>query len=59
MKRKVTNCSFAVTQEEPAWESFSENEPEPPKKKPPVSVAKPTKAPSKGQGNIMSFFKKQ
>ena len=51
------NCS-AVTKEEPAWESFSEDEPEPPKKKPPVTV-KPTKAPAKGQGNIMSFFKKQ
>lgn len=49
-----------VTKEEPVWESFSEDEPEPapPKKKPAVNVAKgkPGKA---GQGNIMSFFGKK
>ncbi|KAJ5257002.1 hypothetical protein N7478_013106 [Penicillium angulare] len=49
---------YLVTREEPTWESFSEDEPAPPKKKPTVNVpirkgAKP------GQGNIMSFFGKQ
>jgi DNA polymerase delta subunit 3 len=52
---------FVVTREEPAWESFSEEEPAP--KKPKVSVAppaaKPKKAAPKGQGNIMSFFSKK
>jgi DNA polymerase delta subunit 3 len=47
-----------VTVEEPAWESFSEDEAPPPKKKPAVSA--PKKAGVKaGQGNIMSFFGKK
>ena len=56
----------AVTREEAAWESFSEDEPA--AKKPKVSLSaaaaaaakgKKTAANSKpGQGNIMSFFKK-
>lgn len=47
-----------VTREEATWESFSEDEPAPPKKKPAVNVpkGKPAKA---GQGNIMSFFGKK
>lgn len=54
---------FAVTKEEPAWESFSEDEPVV-KAKPPTSSApsglkakKPASKP--GQGNIMSFFAKK
>jgi DNA polymerase delta subunit 3 len=54
---------LAVTKEEPAWESFSEDEP--------VIKAKPTtssgpsgtkskkSAGKPGQGNIMSFFAKK
>ena len=55
-----------VTKEEPAWESFSEDEPPAPSasakaKQPPVSgsaaTGKGKKAAGKpGQGNIMSFF---
>ena len=52
-----------VTKEEPAWESFSEDEPAP--KKPKVSTAtlaaakvKKTGGGKPGQGSIMSFFKK-
>lgn len=48
-----------VTREEPTWESFSEDEPAPPKKKPAVSVAPKGKAGKPGQGNIMSFFGKK
>lgn len=50
-----------VTREEPIWESFSEDEPELSKRKPPISAAlKPAKGGSKpGQGNIMSFFGKR
>ncbi|KAL1961130.1 hypothetical protein VTO42DRAFT_3075 [Malbranchea cinnamomea] len=61
MKKKVMRDAegYLVTKEEPVWESFSEDEPEPPRRKPPVSVAKPGKGPAKGQGSIMSFFKKQ
>ncbi|KAJ6021120.1 hypothetical protein N7540_006624 [Penicillium herquei] len=49
---------FLVTREEPTWESFSEDEPAPPKKKPAVNVPK-GKGPKAGQGNIMSFFGKK
>ena len=58
---------YAVTREEPGWESFSEDEPAP--KKPKLaSSAKPaaSNGPAKkgagaktGQGNIMSFFSKK
>lgn len=54
-----------VTIEEPAWESFSEDEPAPPpmKARPPLSSAsgpKGKKVPEKkGQGSIMSFFGKK
>ncbi|KAK2803098.1 hypothetical protein FQN51_003842 [Onygenales sp. PD_10] len=50
-----------VTKEEPAWESFSEDEAPPPKRKPAVSVApKAGKGgPKTGQGTIMSFFGKK
>lgn len=48
-----------VTVEEPAWESFSEDEPAPPKKKPAVSSAKAKPGGKPGQGNIMSFFSKK
>lgn len=52
-----------VTKEEAVWESFSEEEPEPKKKK--ANFAAPTTAKGKkaggkaGQGNIMSFFGKK
>ncbi|KAJ5710192.1 hypothetical protein N7493_009784 [Penicillium malachiteum] len=49
---------FLVTREEATWESFSEDEPAPPKKKPAVNVPK-GKGPKPGQGNIMSFFGKK
>lgn len=49
---------YLVTREEPTWESFSEDEPAPPKKKPAVNVPK-GKPPKAGQGNIMSFFGKK
>lgn len=50
-----------MTREEPAWESFSEDEPAPKKAK--ISTHAPAAAKGKkgakvGQGNIMSFFKK-
>ena len=54
-----------MTKEEPAWESFSEDEPPPQKQKTPASTAtssteKGKKAGGKpGQGNIMSFFGKK
>lgn len=54
---------IAVTKEEAVWESFSEEEPEPKKKKtnfPAPTTAKGKKASGKpGQGNIMSFFGKK
>ncbi|KAJ5754439.1 hypothetical protein N7533_003982 [Penicillium manginii] len=49
---------YLVTREEPSWESFSEDEPAPLKKKPAVNVPK-GKGPKAGQGNIMSFFGKK
>ncbi|KAJ5166032.1 hypothetical protein N7492_006328 [Penicillium capsulatum] len=49
---------WMVTSEEATWESFSEDEPAPPKKKPAVNVAK-GKGPKAGQGSIMSFFGKK
>ncbi|KAJ5227380.1 uncharacterized protein N7469_007386 [Penicillium citrinum] len=49
---------YLVTREEPSWESFSEDEPAPPKKKPAVNVPK-GKGAKAGQGNIMSFFGKK
>ncbi|KAG8527465.1 uncharacterized protein KY384_007617 [Bacidia gigantensis] len=52
-----------VTKEEPAWESFSEDEPPPTKDKTlssSAASAKAKKAAGKpGQGNIMSFFGKK
>ncbi|KAI1927949.1 CDC27 protein [Ophidiomyces ophidiicola] len=51
---------YLVTKEEKVWESFSEDEPEPPKKRPAVSTAgKPKATPKTGQGNLMSFFGKK
>ncbi|KMP09082.1 hypothetical protein CIRG_08763 [Coccidioides immitis RMSCC 2394] len=52
---------YLVTKEVLEWESFSEDETEPPKKRlPPVSTAKSTKGSQKtGQGSIMSFFGKK
>lgn len=52
-----------MTKEEPAWESFSEDEP-PPKETTPASTASSTAKGKKmgekpGQGNIMSFFGKR
>ncbi|THX16134.1 hypothetical protein D6D13_01746 [Aureobasidium pullulans] len=63
MKKKTVQDEegYLVTREEPGWESFSEEEPEPKKVK--VAVAPPAaknkKAAPKGQGNIMSFFSKK
>jgi DNA polymerase delta subunit 3 len=52
-----------VTQEEAAWESFSEDEPAPKKAKPtPAPAAKGAAkkgAAKPGQGSIMSFFGKK
>jgi DNA polymerase delta subunit 3 len=51
-----------VTREEAVWESFSEDEPVPPKPKvsTPVQSVKGKKGGAKpGQGNIMSFFGKK
>ncbi|EZF33712.1 hypothetical protein H109_02897 [Trichophyton interdigitale MR816] len=60
MKKKVSRDAegYLVTKEEPVWESFSEDEPEPQKRKPlPSSSAKSTKGGAKSsQGSIMSFF---
>ena len=59
---------YPVTKEEPAWESFSEDERAPTKERTPASTAasassmpiKGKKAGGKpGQGNIMSFFGKK
>ncbi|KAL8639683.1 MAG: hypothetical protein Q9228_003306 [Teloschistes exilis] len=55
---------YLVTKEEPAWESFSEDEP-PPKQTTltPTPSSTSTKGPKstakKGQGNLMSFFGKK
>ncbi|CAK3989976.1 DNA polymerase delta subunit 3-like [Lecanosticta acicola] len=65
MKKKTVKDEdgYIVTREEPAWESFSEDEPAPkkPKVQAPISN-KPAPGGKKGgkpgQGNIMSFFKK-
>lgn len=53
--------NLLVTIEEPAWESFSEDEvaAPPPKKKPAVSASKGKAGGKPGQGNIMSFFSKK
>ena len=54
--------SYLVTKEEPAWESFSEDEPGPTKERTPASsmAAKGKKTGGKpAQGNIMSFFGKK
>ena len=53
-----------VTKEEPAWESFSEDEPPPQKTRTPATTALSTDRAKKvvgkpGQGNIMSFFGKR
>lgn len=51
-----------MTKEEAVWESFSEDEPPPPKARAPISTmsAKGKKGAAKaGQGNIMSFFGKK
>jgi DNA polymerase delta subunit 3 len=50
-----------VTKEEPAWESYSEEDTPAPaaKPRPAMSSGKPKTAGSKGQGNIMSFFGKK
>jgi DNA polymerase delta subunit 3 len=55
---------LTVTQEEPAWESFFEDEPVKTKPKAPSSLPlssdKPKKGSGKaGQGSIMSFFGKK
>jgi DNA polymerase delta subunit 3 len=51
---------YLVTTEEPAWESFSEEEPVLKKPKPiPASTTGKKKSTTKGQGNIMSFFGKK
>lgn len=56
--------NFTVTQEEPVWESFSEDEAPPPVKRKPAVSVNPKPANNKGsqktgQGNIMSFFGKK
>lgn len=51
-----------VTKEEPAWESFSEEEPVAPKARSQISSAAPKAkkgGPKAGQGSIMSFFGKK
>ncbi|KAF2459217.1 DNA polymerase subunit Cdc27 [Lineolata rhizophorae] len=65
MKRKTIKDEegYMVTREEPVWESFSEDEPEPKKPRAPIvatpSTTKGRKGGPKGQGNIMSFFSKK
>ncbi|MCJ1423122.1 hypothetical protein MMC29_001003 [Sticta canariensis] len=66
MKKKTLKDDegYLVTKEEPAWESFSEDEPLARKDRAPVSTAplsgKGKKIGGKpGQGNIMSFFSKK
>ncbi|KAF1928010.1 uncharacterized protein M421DRAFT_64338 [Didymella exigua CBS 183.55] len=63
MKKKTVKDEegyLAVTKEEAAWESFSEDEPEPKRAKPAPkpAAAKGKPATKKGQGSIASFFKK-
>ncbi|KAJ5900708.1 uncharacterized protein N7473_004778 [Penicillium subrubescens] len=59
-KRTVKDAEgYLVTREEATWESFSEDEPAPPKKKPAVNVAKAKTGKPGGQGSIMSFFGKK
>ena len=58
------NTVHEVTKEEPAWESFSEDEPPLPEEKTPASTASSSAKSKKpggkpGQGNIMSFFGKK
>ena len=52
-----------VTKEEPAWESFSEDEPPPTKERTPFSTGGSSRtkkqATKPGQGNIMTFFGKK
>ncbi|MDI1486304.1 MAG: hypothetical protein OHK93_005531 [Ramalina farinacea] len=54
---------YLVTKEEPAWESFSEDEPPPTKERTPFSTGGSSKtkkqATKPGQGNIMTFFGKK
>ena len=63
--RKVIDTKYQVTKEEPAWESFSEDDPAPSlaKKSGPASSAASSKvkqeAKKPGQGNITSFFGKR
>lgn len=57
--RNISSRSIAVTREEATWESFSEDEPAPPPKKPAVNVVKAKGGKPTGQGNIMSFFGKK
>jgi len=66
MKKKTFKDAdgYLVTKEEAAWESFSEEEPQPKKTKTTAPAAKTTatkdkKAVKPGQGNIMSFFAKK
>ncbi|KAF6230980.1 hypothetical protein HO173_010888 [Letharia columbiana] len=67
MKKKTIKDDegYLVTKEEPAWESFSEDELPPHKQKTPASTATSSMGKSKmsggkpGQGNIMSFFGKK
>ena len=60
----TANFQYIVTKEEPAWESFSEDEPVARKDRVPASTA-PSSGKGKrvggkpGQGNIMSFFGKK
>ena len=62
----TSNASFTVTNEEPVWESFSEDEPAPKVTKAPVfpshsaAAGKAKKgAAQHGQGKIMNFFSKK
>ncbi|MCJ1259830.1 hypothetical protein MMC24_007669 [Lignoscripta atroalba] len=66
MKKKMLKDDegYLVTKEEPAWESFSEDETPLQKAKTPISTAPPMAKGKKpggkpGQGNIMSFFGKK
>jgi DNA polymerase delta subunit 3 len=63
MKKKTytDDEGYLVTREEPEWESFSEEEPMAKKLKPASKAfggVVPKKPQPKGQGSIMSFFKK-
>jgi DNA polymerase delta subunit 3 len=64
MKKITTKDAdgYLVTTEEPSWESFSEDEPEPPKKKAfiaPTNFKKKGGAGDKTQGSITNFFGKK